>query len=287
MLRARVVIHYTRRIAVAAALCLPLCVTVQAQDGLTAPRASLLVSSLDLGSVSMSVDDASAPQTSAAVRVVAATYWQLAIERQPAARLEASSDDWYVNIDGSWQPLLAGVPVAVASGEPTPAEGVLLNVQLLFKPSFAMAPGARRDVFSFVLDGRRSELPLQVDLSIPATTLLEDDHRSFSVVADRPSDRAEYDFNPRTFSVRSNVPWIVEVWTPGKSDRPYVIEVLDRTSTFRPLRDAIVVAAGGPTGAAAVPVVVRLRVELAPNNVAGVYTNDVGVRARALAVAPQ
>lgn len=248
-----------------------------------APRATVLVASVDLGMVTPGADELMATEQIVPVRVVSSKYWQLGIERhaQGTATSAASVDDWSINVGGAWQPLRPGVRVVIATGQANGPEGTLVNAQLRFKPSFTMAPGRRRDLFDFELDGFRADAPLRIEMTIPPTVVLEDDHGAFSVVADRPSEHSEYDFNPRVFIVRSNTRWIVEVVEDTLAEeKSYSIEVLDPLSVYLPLRQSVIVAAGQPTGTTPAEVTVKMKLKLGPTNVAGTYARNIGVRAR-------
>ena len=272
------------RVSKTAIVVLLLCVAAVVHADVPAPpHATLLVSSIDLGTLSPVTDGFSSTPCIATVRVTSGTIWELAIERQETAS-GTVPDDWSVNVDGTWQPLRPRFRTPIASGGATPAEGAVITVQMRFRPSFAMAPGRRHDSFAFSINSARADATLEVDAAVRGFTQVDDDHGAFSVVADHPSDQNVYEFAPRVFAVRSNTRWVLEVVAGGVStsdDAAYTIEVRDPDGAYRPLRDRVAVAAGEPTGDTAVQVHVRLRLKLAAKHVAGVYTNNIDVRARA------
>ncbi len=242
------------------------------------PTVTLLTSMIDLGKIAPSAPAvAASSQGNAVVRVTSDRYWQLAMVRDP----DSVGDEIALSSDGAvWTISNPGLLVPLATGTATPPEGFLVNARLRVTPTFDMHPGRRQYSFSLMLNGQRVDPPVRLNFEISPTVTFEEDNGRFAVTADRPSERRDYDFNPRTYIVRSNVPWVLEIAPQTSSPAPYTVEALDEDGSLKPLTHLIIVARGQATGRSGASIPVRLRLKLAEVAEAGAYSTNIDVRAR-------
>ncbi len=250
-------------------------------------RTKLLVSTIDLGEIVPSVAGLDqSPQAALSARVTANTFWQLAVVRDADSRsVDSLAEEIVVSVDGAWLPLTAGMPVLIASGQPTPAEGFLVTTQLRVPATFDMHPGRRQYTLSILVNGQRVDATVRLLYQVPPTITLDNVNGHFAITADRPSEVREYSFAPRTYLVRSNAVWVFDVAPRSNAGSaqisvPYTVEALDADGTYIPLTEAVTAASGPPTGQDGRPVVVQLRLRLAEVAVAGTYESNLEVRAR-------
>jgi hypothetical protein len=236
--------------------------------------ATILAPVIDLGVVSPVATIEPAPAATS-VRVTSSAPWQLSL-----SSMSHVDEQIAVLVHGEWQPLMTGVPVPVAAGEPTPAEGTMVSVQVRARPNLRARPGRHDVALQLSLNGRPCSGSLRVAFEIPPVVAVEDDRGQFELVADQPGYRQVYDFHPRQYVVRGNVPWRLEVsqrrtTTPA----PYVLEVMDAQDDYRALTGTVLVASGNAS-AQGERVMVRLRVKLGQAAPAGTYSHDVEVQPR-------
>ena len=262
------------------------CSAVSAQESIPA-RVTVLNSTIDFGEVAPSASAGRAvADGNLSVRLTTDAIWQLSIVRDAiGGGSQQATETVSANVDGTWIALLAGMPVVIASGQATPAEGMLVVARLRIAPTFEMRPGPRQFSFSLTLNGQRIAGPIRLQYVVAATLMLDNDNNPFALNADRPSEMRQYDLQPRVYTVRSNVPWILEIATQnptgsGRELPPYTVEVLDSNGIYKTLTGSIIAGAGSPTGEAGVQVPIRLRVKLAEVPLAGAYATNIEVRAR-------
>jgi hypothetical protein len=174
----------------------------------------------------------------------------------------------------------------IARTEATSGGDASLVIPMRVQSTFDSTPGKRDRRLFLMVDGERLDAPLQVTYSVPAVADLEPDGSEFRVLAGKPAEEHRYDFPARTYRVRSNSPWAVEVVSRADTvtKEPYFLEVQCEDGSFVKVSpDTPVRAASGPkTGSGGVSVPVRLRVTLGDLAPAGEYGSPLEVRTRLL-----
>jgi len=228
--------------------------------------------------------------------------WRVGLSRDPAAASpsQPSSNarpDLYVKTpSGQWAPLVAGLPVLLASGGATDATGLALSFNVKAAPDLDYSPGSRSSTLFFTLDDQRVATPVQVSYEVAAATVLEPDLSPYRLESRvDPARPSEYAFERRPYTVYSNVPWVTEATLKGPMQKPGSQTALSvdaiavatrdgRVTTLTP-GQPVQVGAGPASGTAGAHVEVNLRIRLQGLLVEGDYASSIDVTARPAATA--
>lgn len=222
--------------------------------------------------------------------------WRLSLllDRQQSRceRAAACSDRIDVRIaSGEWLPLKPELPTVIGEGSPTRRGGTPVTFQLRFTTSWDSPIGVHDGVIRCDITGAPA-VPLRYKLEVDPTVLLISDEVPFKSPSVNPAVKNRYDYEPRSFTLRSNVPWVVEVSIREplkaagssktiKGDPLLVMTADGRSELLAPGRPPVVVAAGSATGAAPSTVLVRLAAQTPDAGVAaGAYRTDLVIEAR-------
>ena len=231
------------------------------------------------------------PQKSASVLVRSSSPWTLAatLESELGAQLPdiAREQIEIKNVRGEWIPFIAGVPVAIVSGDATPDAGALAAFELRVRPASNSTPGPRRFQLRFAAQGAAAGAATRLTYEILPTTQLDADPRPFESPAVNPARPGIYPYDRHRYIIRSNVPWAVELTVTELKSRgssialpPNTLVVVGKKGEVLPIvaGQPLTIEAGEPTASDGLPVEVQLAVRIDDGVLAGgEYTADIKV----------
>lgn len=238
------------------------------------------------------------PVVPVAALVVLDDAWRLAMTldreqmRCDGAAGAACSDRIEVRIaSGEWLPLRFDLPVLAGEGTVPSSGGAAATFQLRFRIGWESRVGRHEGVIRCSLNGGPS-VDLRYEFEVQPTVSITSDDLPLKSPAVNPALRTTYDYEPRSFTLHSNVPWVVEVSireplkaegssTTIKGDPLRVMAKDGQPQLLAPGHPPVTVASGVATGTAAATVMVRLAAQTSAGGVAaGAYKTDLVIEAR-------
>jgi hypothetical protein len=264
-----------------------------------APSLKLVTPTLDLGVLHPEQTDQLPGALTAFLR--APGPWRVGLMRDPAATSRgrvsriAPPDLFVKTPSGQWAPLVAGVPLLLASGGATREAGLALSFSVKAVPNLDYSPGSRSSTLFFTLDDQGVATPLQVTYEVAAATVLEPDSSPYRLRSGvDPSRPSQYAFERRSYKVYSNVPWLAEATLKGPMQKPGsqaalrldAIAVTTRDGGVRPLTPGqpVQVGAGPASGMAGALLEVNLQFTLQDLLVEGDYASSIEITAKPAAI---
>jgi hypothetical protein len=246
----------------------------------TSPSLELVSPWLDAGQLSPDMAEQSAGELR--VHLHSDAPWELAVvgpsqDQAPGMaplRARASS--------GRWLALPSGMPVVVAAGGPTPSEGVTVAVALGLLVTLDSTAGRQDRQIGVSLNGNLLPLQARVTWEVAPTFNLDTDGGAFDLTDGLdPSRYGAQRMAGKIYTVRANVPWVLEATLDGALHEvvgamtlgPDALILTDTSGKTRRLTPGtpVVVARGAPTGSSGLPCRVGLAYEVRGGEAAGDY----------------